>query len=48
MNNIEERNFPYPILLENGGDYIDSYFHVDCLSTLSKDKKILKLNLILI
>lgn len=39
MNNIEERNFPYPILLENGGDYIDSYFHVDCLSTLSKDKK---------
>ena len=41
MKSIEERNYPYPILLENGGDYVNSSFNVLCKVTLSDDKKYL-------
>ncbi len=39
MKSIIERNFPYPILLENGGDYIDASFEVNCNTRLSNDEK---------
>lgn len=46
MKAIEERNFPYPILLDNGGDFIDSSFTADCAASLTEEKKsvILKIN----
>ncbi|MDE6408280.1 MAG: hypothetical protein K2K48_03440 [Anaeroplasmataceae bacterium] len=43
MKLIEERNFPYPILLENGGDYNESFFRVQCSTNISSDKKYLEL-----
>ena len=39
MKAIEERNLPFPVLLENGGDYSDSHFNVDCKITITEDKK---------
>ncbi len=39
MKSIIERNFPYPILLENGGDYNDARFNVECKTRLSDDSK---------
>lgn len=44
MKLIEERNFPYPILLENGGDYNESFFRVQCSTDISSDNKYLELN----
>ncbi len=39
MNTIDERNFPYPILLENGGDFLGASFNVKCLTRMSDDRK---------
>ena len=39
MKEVIERNFPYPILLENGGDFLDASFEVDCKPKLSNDEK---------
>ena len=44
MRTLIERNYPYPILLENGGDYNQSSFEVECTTSLSSDKKNLILN----
>lgn len=39
MRTLIERNYPYPILLENGGDYTNASFRVECTTCLSPDKK---------
>ena len=39
MKLIEERNFPYPILLDNGGDFNNASFQVECKLRISDDKK---------
>lgn len=39
MKVVEERNLPFPVLLENGGDYSNSHFNVDCSITISEDRK---------
>ena len=43
MKALEERNFPYPVLLDNGGDFVNSSFVVSCKSKLSDDKKNIEL-----
>lgn len=39
MHTVIERNYPYPILLETGGDYNRSSFKVECETSLSTDRK---------
>lgn len=44
MNNINLINLPFPVLTENGGDFIDSRFEVKCSTELADEGNILKLN----
>lgn len=44
MNNINLINLPFPVLAENGGDFIDSKFEVTCSTELVDEGNILNLN----
>lgn len=41
---FENRNFPYPIILENGGDFKNAHFIIECNADMSKDNTQIVLN----